>query len=46
MNEYAIKEVRGHYEIYYNGRFMCSADTYLEAVRECEGIPKYQNKKE
>lgn len=34
--EYKIIAVRGHYEIYCNGRFWCSADTYLEAVREIE----------
>ena len=34
--EYKIIAVRGHYEVYYNGKFWCSADTYNEAVREIE----------
>lgn len=31
-----IKQVRGHYEIYINGKFYCSADTHEEAAREIE----------
>lgn len=29
-----IKETRGHWEVYVNGEFFCSADSYLEAVNE------------
>lgn len=32
---YRIIHVKGHYEVYINGIFYCSADTYEEA--ECEG---------
>lgn len=31
-----IKSEYGHYVVYINGKFYCSADTYLEAVRELE----------
>lgn len=31
-----IINVRGHYEVYINGRFVCSGDTLNEAVRETE----------
>lgn len=26
----------GHWTVYHNGKFFCSADTYEEAVREVE----------
>lgn len=29
-----IKQVRGHWEVYVNGEFFCSADSYIEAVNE------------
>lgn len=29
-----IKQIRGHWEVYVNGEFFCSADSYVEAVRE------------
>jgi hypothetical protein len=33
---YKIVAVRGHYEVYINGKFYCSADTPEEAVRDIE----------
>ncbi len=29
-----IKQVRGHWEVYINGEFFCTADSYDEAVNE------------
>ena len=29
-----IKHVRDHWEVYVNDEFLCSADSYLEAVNE------------
>lgn len=34
--ELRVINVRGHYEVYYNGKFICSGDTATEAVREAE----------
>ncbi len=34
--EYKIIAVRGHYEVYLNGKFFCSADTFMEAMKEIE----------
>lgn len=34
--EYEIKNVCGHYEVYVNGRWFCSADTTQEAIRELQ----------
>lgn len=31
-----IKRANEHFEVYVNGRFYCSADTYTEAARELE----------
>lgn len=36
-----IKRNHDHYELYINGRFYCSADTYAEAAHELE---LYQSK--
>ena len=36
MLEYKIIATRGHYEVYLNGKFYCSADTYHEAEKEIE----------
>ena len=38
MNGYEIREEYGHYNVYLNGnQFICSADTFEEAVEEaCE----------
>lgn len=33
-SSYEIKNVRGHYEVYKNGKFFCSADTRKEANEE------------
>lgn len=33
---YKIIPVRGHLEVYINGKFYCSADDWDEAVREVE----------
>jgi hypothetical protein len=33
---YRIVNVRGHYEIYINGKFYCSADNMTEATKEIE----------
>ena len=33
---YQIIHVFGHYEVYINGQFVCSGDTYNEASREAE----------
>lgn len=34
VNEVQIKQVREHWEIYVNGEFFCSTDSYTEAVNE------------
>ena len=31
---YKIVNVNGHYEVYINGKFYCSADNTLEAAKE------------
>lgn len=31
-----IEQVYGHYEVYINGEFYCSADTMIEAIQEVE----------
>ena len=33
---YKIVNVCGHYEVYINGKFVCSGDTYNEASKEAE----------
>lgn len=33
---YEIKFVHGHFEVYANGEFICSADTITEAAKEIE----------
>lgn len=33
---YEIVPVRGHYEVYINGKFYCSADTPEEAAQDVE----------
>lgn len=35
-----IKNVNGHYEVYKNGEFWCSADTKCEAERDKEEAEK------
>ena len=34
--DYKIIPHHGHFVVYYNGKFLCSADTWNEAVREIE----------
>lgn len=29
-----IKQTRGHWEVYVNGEFFCTADSYIEADNE------------
>lgn len=36
MNDYTIIHVMDHYEVYVNGEFICSEDTYGRAVKEIE----------
>lgn len=33
-----IFQTRGHWEVYIDGKFFCSADTYMEAVKELQEI--------
>lgn len=33
-----ITQVRGHWEVYLDGEFYCSADSYTEAVEEAADI--------
>ena len=40
MTDYKIISKNGHYEVYVNGKFYCSADTIIEAARELESIVK------
>lgn len=34
VRDVQIKQVRGHWEVYINGEFFCTADSYIEAVKE------------
>ena len=34
ITEVQIKQIRGHFEVYVNGKFFCSTDSYIEAVNE------------
>ena len=34
ISEINISQVGGHWEVYINGEFFCSADSYSEAVGE------------
>ena len=38
-----IKYIFGHYEVYIDGEFHCSADTYLEAWEELQSEITTQN---
>lgn len=33
-----IEQVKGHWEVYLDGEFYCSADSYTEAVNEAADI--------
>lgn len=35
-----IINVNGHYEVYINGKFYCSADNTVEAAKEVEAYEK------
>lgn len=37
---YRIVPHYGHYQVYINGKFFCSADTIAEAVKEVESYYK------
>ena len=34
IHDIAIKQVRGHFEVYINGEFFCTTDSYIEAINE------------
>ena len=36
--EVKIRQVRGHWVVYINGDFFCSADSYGEAVKEAQAV--------
>ena len=40
--DYQIIPVRGHYDVYLNGEFFCSADTQAEATKEIEEYERGQ----
>lgn len=37
---YKIRPKKGHFEVYINGKFYCSADNMREAIREVEKYVK------
>lgn len=43
MDEYKIVQVNGHYEVYINDVFYCSADTFMEAAEELERFREKEN---
>ena len=36
MGEYDFREIRGHIQVYLDGKFLFSADTMREAIEEIE----------
>ena len=36
--DYEIKPAYGHFEVYINGKFYCSADSMAEAIEEIDKI--------
>lgn len=34
IDEVQIKQTRGYFEVYVNGEFFCSTDSYIEVVNE------------
>lgn len=38
ISEVKIAQIRGHWEVYLDGEFYCSADSYTEAVEEAADI--------
>lgn len=43
---YEIKRNNGHFVVYINGKFYCTADKYLEAVKDIEDYFKGGNRNE
>lgn len=43
MRDYEIKRVKEHYELYIDGVFYCSADTFMEAAEELEKLREKEN---
>ena len=39
---FEIRAVKGHYEVYYQGKFICSTDTEHEAKMEIEFYKTFQ----
>lgn len=37
---YKIKPIKGHFEVYINGKFYCSADNWREAENEIKNYVK------
>lgn len=40
FDEVKIIQVKGHYEVYTDGKFFCSADSYIEAINELYKVYK------
>lgn len=40
IRDVQIKQVRGYWEVYINGKFFCTADSYIEAVKEVDEVYK------
>lgn len=40
MDSYSIEPTYGHFEVYINGEFYCTADSVNEATREIEDYKK------
>ena len=36
-----IEQERGHWVVHVNGVFFCTADTFMEAVREVESVYEF-----
>ena len=34
IHDITIKQVRDHFEVYINGEFFCTTDSYIEAINE------------
>lgn len=34
VSDVQIKQTLGHFEVYVNGKFFCSTDSYIEAINE------------
>lgn len=42
IHEVKIEQTHGHWEVYINGEFFCSADTYTEALNELFDVYKHR----